>query len=430
MYINIIRKCLLLYLLFFGIVPCAFSEPNGYPVKPTQQAPRQTQLVKPAANFGGASSVGAQLKEDALLKKSIFSFPSIDRALAPWLAFKKSLQQEIGLQFGVDYQVLYQAVNESLTNERDAAGGIFRIYGKWTMIDRDGKDKGSLVFKVENRQRFTNIPPSALGSQFGYNGLTGMLFSNIHTVLNTLYWEQYFFQGRAGLAIGRLDPTDFIDTLGYANPWTTFQNLSILVDPSIALPDTGVGAVGGFWLDNKINIGAGIYDANGLMTELKSYQYGAEFFTHIEVGYSPSQKERLTRNVHLVYWEVDARKHSGIPKSDGIAISANWLLQQTWLPFFRAGISNGKAALMKKSITVGAGYSFIKNSDVLACGVNWGEPSGALIRKNQFTTELFYRIQLAQHITITPDIQWIYHPAANPTHTQAWVFGLRARLEL
>ena len=380
--------------------------------------------------LGGITSVDAQLREDERIKIPIWRFSRIDHFLSPWFFWKENLKKSIGLQLGMDYQALYQAVTHSLTNENDAASGVFRIYGKWILLNRHKKNEGALIFKIENRHRFTSIPPSMIGDQFGYVGVPGVLFSNINTVINTLYWEQYLFENRMGFAIGRLDPTDFIDISGYANPWTTFQNLSILFDPSIAFPDTGMGAVGSVWLYDMINIGGGIYDANGMMTEFGFFQHGSDFFEHIEVGYSPTQKERLIKNIHLIFWQVDERKHANIPRSHGVGMSVNWLFKKKWEPFIKLGISTGTASLMKKSMTVGAIYSLIQNSDVVGLGFHLGEPSNESIRKKQYTTELFFRLQLAKNLAITPDIQWIYHPANNPQRERVWLFGIRARLTL
>jgi porin len=56
---------------------------------------------------------------------------------------------------------LYQNASKSLTNEDDAASGALRLFGRWTLLNRDTKDTGTLVFKVENRHRLgTDIPPS------------------------------------------------------------------------------------------------------------------------------------------------------------------------------------------------------------------------------------------------------------------------------
>ncbi|MCK5364626.1 MAG: carbohydrate porin [Gammaproteobacteria bacterium] len=41
--------------------------------------------------------------------------------------------------------------------------------------------------------------------------------------------------------------------------------------------------------------------------------------------------------------------------------------------------------------------------------------------------ELYYRFQLFQHMSITPDIQYLVNPALNPSEDQIWILGLRGR---
>ena len=46
----------------------------------------------------------------------------------------------------------------------------------------------------------------------------------------------------------------------------------------------------------------------------------------------------------------------------------------------------------------------------------------------QYTAECFCRLQLAQNLAITPDIQLIINPAFNPDENTLVVLGLRARM--
>ena len=65
--------------------------------------------------------------------------------------------------------------------------------------------------------------------------------------------------------------------------------------------------------------------------------------------------------------------------------------------------------------------------DVLAFAVGWGRPSDDALQE-QYTSELFYRFQLVERLAITPSVQFIVNPAANPDRTNVWVLGLRARV--
>ena len=49
---------------------------------------------------------------------------------------------------------------------------------------------------------------------------------------------------------------------------------------------------------------------------------------------------------------------------------------------------------------------------------------------NDYTTEVFYRIQMSQNWAITPGIQVIFDPALNTEKDVIAVFGIRSRLNL
>ncbi len=84
---------------------------------------------------------------------------------------------------------------------------------------------------------------------------------------------------------------------------------------------------------------------------------------------------------------------------------------------------------MNAAVTGGIGRVFLKRSNVVGVGVNWGSPSQSGLR-DQYTTEFFYRFQLAQNFSITPSLQWLVDPALNPDTNSIWLFGLRTRLTL
>jgi porin len=69
----------------------------------------------------------------------------------------------------------------------------------------------------------------------------------------------------------------------------------------------------------------------------------------------------------------------------------------------------------------------------LGFGANWGQPNDALFGtdlRDQYSFEVYYRIQVTKEIAITPDVQLLIDPALNTDEDKIWVFGLRARLSL
>jgi porin len=245
-------------------------------------------------------------------------------------------------------------------------------------------------------------------------------------VLNDFNWQQNLNGGRSGFIIGRYDPSDYLDVHGFSNPWTTFQNLSILFNPSIALPDTSVGLGFGHYFNDQWYGLATANDANGVLDDIGFFEDGFELYKSVELGWSPSRDQRYFKNAHVTAWHTDTRHNAGVPESWGVAATANWTFKEKWGPFARVGFSEGDAPLLNKSVTAGLIRYFEKRSDLFGLGVNWGEPAADSLR-DQYTVEMFYRLQLAQNVAITPSVQFLIDPAGNPTESDTTVFGLRAR---
>ncbi|HAC62438.1 MAG TPA: porin [Cyanothece sp. UBA12306] len=379
-----------------------------------------------ASGLGGPSSVNNELREDAQKKESLF--PEIDETFQPWFEFKENLSQDIGLTFGVDYNFLYQNLSQSAGLD-EASGGMFRVFGNWTLLGRNTDAPGSVVFKVENRHIFAKIAPQNLGFETGYVGLTGTQFGDFGWGVTNLYWQQKFNDGKISFVIGKVDPTDYVGIYGLTNPVTHFQNLAFLTDPSIAVPNQGLGIAVGAMLSDNIYLIGGFSDANGEPTRdgFDTFFDDAEYFKHIELGWTSSFERRYFDNIHLTAWHVDEREKAQVPDSWGVAFSASWFIDDQWIPFLRMGYSEGEAALNERNISMGLGHYFSRNGNLLGVGLSWGKPTTDGL-ENQVTTELFHRIQMSQNWAITPDIQVIFDPALNPEKDVIAVFGIRSRL--
>jgi len=383
--------------------------------------------------FGGPNSVGGILIEDDAVRKPWFRLESVDRVLQPWFDWKEGLNRDYGLSFGLDYSALGQIASDSLGKD-NAAGGIFRFFGNWTVIGRESGNTGSIVFKVENRHRLgTDIAPQNLGFEVGYLGITGTVFSDYGWGLTNLYWKQRFNQGRISFVAGAVDVTDYLDVYGLINPWTSFQNLSFLTNPTIPAPNQGLGAAIGAMATDNIYVIGGLADTNGDPTEpldwFDTFFSDNEYFYHFEVGWTSSQDRIYLDNIHLTGWYADNRVKAGVESGKGLAFSAAWFVNDTWMPFFRTGYSDGGGALLKATASAGIGYYFKESKDLFGFGLNWGRPPQSGL-DDQYTAEIFYRFQLTQNLAITPDVQLIIDPALNPNESSIWIFGLRARLAL
>ena len=383
--------------------------------------------------FAGPGSTVRQLSEDDEEKTPALRWPFFDEALEPWFEGKKRLNEKHGLQLGLAYTITAQKASASLTDEDTGSTGILRLSGRWNALNRGDSNAGSLVFSIDNRHKIGNVAAADLANEIGYIGPTAVLFSDAGTVLVDFNWQQFVNDGDSGFLAGRYDPSDYLNILGYANPWTAFQNLNVLLDSSVAYPDVGLGAGFGHWFsDNWYGLG-GFNDANGKLDETRVFDNGSEFFKFAEVGWTPARDLRYLSNIHLSYWAVDEREDDGLDDTYGLLFGANYTHDETWMVFGRYGWSDVDAPndpqIYERSVTVGTIYYVARRTDLAGFAVNHGELAAPGL-DSQTTAELFYRLQLARNLAITPSVQLLYDPALNDEEDRITLFGLRLRATL
>ena len=376
--------------------------------------------------FGGPSSVSGQLSEDNNVNVPEFRCHRLQQLAEPWFEFKQRLDKSCGLQLSIDESMFYQTATSSL-GETDAASGLVRVYGQWTLLGRGTNNPGQLVFKGENRHRMTEITPFDLGFEAGSILPTGTFFSEFNYGVTNLFWKQYFCDRDLVFTIGKIDVTDFVDVYGLMNPLMHFINLGFSTNPTIAVPNQGLGIAAGAMLTDRVYLHGGFADANGQPTlaGFDTFFDDREYFSYMELGLTSSRDRIYLDNVHATLWHSDAREKARAPEGWGVAVTAQKFLCDKWLPFFRFGYADGDAALMQSTFSTGLGLRRT-NNDVAGVGISFGKPADGALR-DQFTSEAFYRFQLTQFLAITPDVQLIADPALDPTEDTLALFGIRLR---
>ena len=214
---------------------------------------------------------------------------------------------------------------------------------------------------------------------------------------------------------------------------TGFQNLAMRTSLSKPGPGRGLGGGAAVHFGERFVALAGIHGANARTAEnpFATIDEG-EFYESVELRWLPSGfQQRRYDQVRIQVWHQDEREETGIPSDQGITFAASCLLNDFWMPFAFGGISNGLASTFKSDFVLGVGFGFKTlhraARDVLGLSLGWGDPADDSSQQ-QYTSELFYRLQLVSNFAFTPSVQYIVNPANNPGETEAWVVGLRGRL--
>jgi porin len=385
-------------------------------------------------SIGGPDGVAAELEEQDELRN--YRFTIIHGWLKPWFAWKEQINDRHGLSLGFNATVLGQYSGDSIGDNNIAAGGIYRIQGSWQAVGRDGKNPGSLGFRLEYRRKIGLVGPSDFSSELGVAAMnTGFAYSRVFDLdMSVLNWTQIFANGRAGLVVGRLDFAALLDPYPYQTFSRGFINRAFVYNPTAGT--TGVGALGagvkGFVSEN-VWLGGVFYDGNAASGDFDLDTFdSAELLKHAEIGWTPSFGRRKTDKLQLTYWHKDERPTAGATEGHGWLLTANTKVADRYLLFLRGGISNGGAGVpADRSLSVGVGMS--TRYDELSLGLGWARPSEATFGPgldDEWAVEISYRLQLSPNFTLMPDLQLVIDPARNPDADRVLVFGLRGRWDL
>jgi porin len=387
-----------------------------------------------STSFGGRASIGVQLEDDDAIDVPSGRLAALDGATSGFTSWKQGLRDDHGLQLAMDFATLSQSVSGSITDIDDSWAGVFRTYGRWAFHNRDERNTGFIGFKVEHRTALGGrIPPKEINQQIGYIGFTDIVFSDDGNLISELSYQQRLGKNdQAAIVAGRFDPNNFMDVLGCCSPWTTFSNLSHLLNMSLSLPDASWGIGAGSWLgeNEQWYVSGTINDANGtIRSGLDWFTGGPEFFKNVEVGWAPSRERRLYTKASMTLWHVDKREDAGLPASQGVVFSANKTWDDTWMGFVKAGISDGKATLYDELLMVGFGRVFHRTTDRIGMAAAYANPPDSSLSAEK-TLELFYKFQLANSLQLTVSYQYIKDPAFNPEESSIDLIGLRLRFVL
>ena len=241
---------------------------------------------------------------------SIFPQPSW---LQPYDAWKKKIKDDYGVSFGLSAYWLYQKANDSIGDDDDALGGIYRFQGSWVAFGRDTGHPGRLEWRIENRNEVGGyLSPAQLGGETGTAALnSGFGYSdNFSTDISVLNWTQVLFDKRAGFAVGRLAFDVYLDAFLFQTFSRGFLNRAFLVNPTIGT--TGIGALGavakGFVTENVL-IGAQIYDGNAASGEFDFDTFEEyEWLKAVEIAWTPAMARYKTDRIQFTYWDKDERE--------------------------------------------------------------------------------------------------------------------------
>lgn len=387
---------------------------------------------------GTLSGLGDEL-DDEHVEQYGSSWLRFSSPMQPWLDFKQEvLLQQYGLLIGGSEGILGQDYSSSLTGQHDAVGQKFTLNVGQQLLWRGTPEALWIEMVVEDRGPVgTDFAPLQAGLQTGSSTAPAPTWGDFNLGVTQLYLRQSLFDNHFQYTFGKLFAPNYVNPYPFFDDNRQYLNQIFTTSVTIPVPLRGAGAVAVWFPDNfGLYVKGGIYtvysDDTGFTID--DFFNRPQYFRHLELGWSGTAASGTpiqargpmdTNNFSVTLWNKDAEQN-GPGAAHGVAFNANYLIQPNVMIFGRGGWSEGWQ--LDRNLNFGLGWRPNQEySDLFGIGGGWAQPANPILR-DQYIFEAFYRFQLTTQLAITPDVQWILHPALNPNTGSVWVASLRARI--
>ena len=303
------------------------------------------------------------------------------------------------------------------------------------------------------------VDPTSVGSLFGTNADAA---GNRSIDVTEVWYEQALADGKVRVRLGKLDLTGTFECHGcpvafdgnrFANDETLqFLNGALVNNPTIPFPDRGLGAILYVQPTDQWYLAAGLGDARADARETgfnTAFESGSRFISLYETGYVvelPSANGPIHGAYRVGLWHdpqvKDRFDEDGTESNDtGWYISADQvILKENSDPedtqglgvFTRLGWADEAVNDVRFFWSAGAQYQGLlegRDDDVLGVGMARGrtsrEPNAEFTAAHETVLEAYYNIQVTPWLSVSPDLQYIWHPGGQSVVKDAFVVGVR-----
>jgi porin len=343
-----------------------------------------------------------------------------------------------GLRFDVDLDFFDQYASRVISGQQNFATFSWRIMGDWQLFDLASSErlapigKGLVGWTAFGSVGLGYAPALATlsGNVGAVNTLNATVFDEA-AVVDELYWKQVALGGKLLLLGGKLDLIYHFDTNRVANDaYAQFFSYSLQNNPSI--PGPVYGGFGGIARvnlaqDAYVMFGGGDSSMDKAVLPWVTLENDS-WYQLLELGLSPDIPFLGAGTYRLTPW------HNHLFGADGFGIALNFdqeLGRKDIVAFFRFGYGDEDVTPVKTFVAGGIAFEgpFGREDDLVAIGVAWSDPSPGNGFRPETLLELYYRVEIAKAISITPDLQLVFDPANNPGDDIVVVPGIRLQLK-
>jgi len=272
-----------------------------------------------------------------------------------------------------------------------------------------------------------------------------------------LWYEQNLFKDKAALTFGKLDPTAYFDQNEVANDETTqFLGRIFRNSPTVEFPDNNAGIRLAYLPAEWLELGYGAFNAKSGWEKI-----GDNLFNIGQISFKTNFLN-LPGNYRFYGWANNANHAKWSQYLDtehdkglayGFGLSFDQKANDVVTLFARYGWQNPKVYNPELTATDDSEYSLEQSwsagfqvegkpwgreKDIFAFAVGQVMPSDdykkakGLLAKTEGHLETYYRIHVNDHLSISPDFQYIWNPFGKDVAGDTngiFVGGMRAQVD-
>lgn len=354
---------------------------------------------------------------------------------------KQDLYDATGLNLGFTLTHLFQWLSEALPGEDTwGTATTTNLVGNWDLINKGEATLGQAVFLVQGRWEYgvaapEDLGPVSLGSLLGTANSFAAYTPTF--ILRNLYWRQGSPKAGWVYRLGKISPDALLGTSAHIGSATTFLPTASTGPFSIALPDSGLGAVGAWYINDRATLVGLASDANGDRYDFGDISEG-DFFKAAELHVKIAPRTPKAGYSKLTLWHTDGTK-DGLPANgsngpSGWGIFGKYEQELTAdgraIGILRYGKSFDDSAFYNQQ----ASAHFLLydppllhrlKNDLIGVAFNWVDATNGV--RDEYDVEGFYRFPLFPHVDMTLSYQYVINPALDLGIDRASVFSLRLR---
>ncbi len=385
-----------------------------------------------AAYGGNPLEAGNQIADIVPKEGSIF-----DIGFGPsYFGWKDDVYDKIGLKFGVSYQMLYQGATEVFPEtDNKALSDWWGFLIKWTLVNKNKKNKGGIVFSMFERKPIGNYQfPSMFGPANVGSITTSIEFTTWDFSIENLYWEQWFGLGKSKLMfrVGNQTAAALIDPFRFKDARKNFTTGPFCYHVTKPDPTFGFG-VTAKWMPSN---GDGLYisgavtdmngDPNSMGFDWSTVSHG-QFFYGAEVGFNWIRGKGDYDHVSLLVFYADKRSTRNADVAPNEAGGGFSILGEKqwdrWVGFAKYTYNNaegggGLGTFSHQTGTAGIVYNDLFNiSGTTGLGFYFMDPLDNIFGDDtglQTGIEAYWNVLLTRNILVTPGIHLQWNPTLNP----------------